>query len=350
MPGMKIIGTGRYLPGEPVPNQALARVMDTNDEWIQQRTGIEQRHFARTGEGASDLALEAARLALADAGLQASDLDYILFNTMTPDHLFPGSGALLGAKLGVQCPALDLRSQCAAFIFSLQMAQGLVATRSAKRILVVGAEAHAGLMPWRAWDVVRGEQERPVDPQEYAFATEHRGWSIIFGDGAGAVILEATEDDSVGVQAVDVSTDGRYAHQLWVPAGFHQLPYIDEQSLQAGRHMLSMEGREIFKHAITKLPRSVRAVCEKGGVALSEVDYFIAHQANQRINDAVVDRLKVDASRAPSNIAQYGNTSGATIPILLDEMKHDGRLQSGQTLCFLALGAGIHWGSAILTT
>lgn len=348
MNGMKIVGTGRFLPGAPVTNQALARVMDTNDEWIEQRTGIKQRHFAADGQGVSDLGAEAARLALADAGLTAKDLDYILFNTMTPEHLFPGSGAVLGSKLGASCPALDLRSQCAAFLFSLQMTQGLIASGAARRILVVGAEAHAGFMPWRDWDILRGTREGKPSEADYQRATHHRGWSIIFGDGAGAVIFEATEDASLGVRATDLHTDGKYANQLWVPAGFHRLPYVDAALLETDAHLPAMEGREIFKHAVTKLPRSVKAACEKAGIGLEQVDYFIAHQANQRINDAITERLGLDPAKVPSNIVNYGNTSGGTIPILLDEMKRDGRLRSGQTLCFLALGAGLHWGASIV--
>ncbi len=349
MQGMKIVGSGRFLPGEPVTNAALSRVMDTNDEWIQQRTGIKQRHFAEVGQGVADLGAEAARLAFADAGIEAKDLDYILFNTMTPDHLFPGSGAVLGALLGSTCPALDLRTQCAAFLFSLQVAQGLIQSGAARRILVVGAEAHAGFMPWRNWDIVRGKSSQKPSEEDFLYATKHRGWSIIFGDGAGALILEASDDPSLGLRSMDLHTDGRYADQLWVPAGFRSLPYMSGQTLEQDAHLPAMEGREIFKHAVTKLPKSV-AACEKAGVALDQVDYFIAHQANQRINDAIVERLGIDAAKVPSNIEQFGNTSGGTIPILMDQMRRDGRLKAGQTLCFLALGAGLHWGAAVVRT
>ncbi len=350
MPGMKIVGTGRFLPGEPVTNAALSRVMDTSDEWIQQRTGIKQRHFADEGQGVSDLAARATELALADAGLSAADLDYILFNTMTPDHLFPGSGAVLGAKIGATCPALDLRTQCAAFLFSLQMAQGLVQSGAARRILVVGAEAHAGFMPWRDWKILRGTSTAKPSEEDFLYATKHRGWSIIFGDGAGAVIFEATDDADLGLRSMDLHTDGRYADQLWVPAGFRSLPYVSEQALRSDAHLPAMEGREIFKHAVTKLPRSVRVACEKAGIGLDEVDFFVAHQANQRINDAIVERLGIDPAKAPSNIELLGNTSGGTIPILLDQLRREGRLPPGLTLCFLALGAGLHWGAAVVKT
>ena len=190
MTGMKIVGTGSFLPGAPVTNEALARVMDTNDEWIRQRTGIASRHFAENGQGAADMAVVASQRALEAAGLEPKDLDYILFNTMTPDHLFPGSGAVLGRLLGTTCPALDLRTQCAAFLFSLQMTSALIQSGGAKRILVVGAEAHAGFMPWRDWDILRGTRSGRPSEADFTYATKHRGWSIIFGDGAGAVIFE----------------------------------------------------------------------------------------------------------------------------------------------------------------
>lgn len=349
MPGIKIIATGSYLPGKPVDNHALSRVMDTNDDWIVQRTGIKQRYFAEEGQGVSDLALEASRRALSSAGLEAKDIDYILFNTMTPDHLFPGSGAVLAGKLGVTCPALDLRTQCAAFLFSLQVAHGLATSNTARRILVVGAEAHAGFMPWKDWDIVRGERDGSPSAKDYEYANEHRGWSIIFGDGAGAVIFEATSQEQ-GLVASDLHSDGRFADQLWVKAGFRSLPFLSEGTLQKGEHLPSMEGREVFKHAVTKLPKSVKAACAGAGVELSDIDWFVAHQANQRINDAIAERLGVNLAKVPSNIERLGNTSGATIPILLDEMKRDGKLGKGQILCFLALGAGLHWGASIFRT
>lgn len=346
---MKIIGTGAYLPGEPVTNADLARVMDTSDEWILQRTGIAQRHFCEPGQGPADLAEHASRRALEAAALDPSGIDYVLFSTMTPDHIFPGSGPLLTARLGCgTVPALDLRTQCAAFPFSLQVADGLLKAGAARRILIVGAEAHAGLMPWRDWDILRGHRSGTPDKSSFAFATAHRGWSILFGDGAGAVIVEGCDEPGSGLVAIDLHTDGRYAQQLCVPAGFRNQPYASAAELDAGSFYPSMDGREIFKHAVTKLPRSVRAVCAKADVSLDDVDWFIAHQANARINDAICERLKVSAERAPSNIDRCGNTSGATIPILVDEMRRDGRLRDGQLACFLALGAGLHWGSALV--
>lgn len=347
MSGITIIGSGRYLPGEPYTNSDLSRVMDTNDEWIRQRTGISQRHFCPDGQGCSDLALPAAQAALENAGKTAADLDYILFNTMTPDHILPGSGPLLAAALGCEgTPALDLRAQCAAMVYSFQLADALLKTDTVKTILIVGAEAHAGLMPWSNWDALRGKGE--VSTEEFDRATAGRGYAIVFGDGAGALVVEKGGDERTGLLAVDINSNGALAKELVIPAGFRKRPYATAEGVHRDKFLPYMNGREIFRHAVSKLPQTVRAACAKAEVSLDEVDWFIAHQANDRINNVVRDRLGVPAEKVPSNIANYGNTSGATIPILVDEMRRDGRLKPGQLVCFLALGAGLHWGAAVM--
>jgi 3-oxoacyl-[acyl-carrier-protein] synthase-3 len=347
MPGLSIVGTGRHLPGRPYTNHDLARVLDTNDEWIRQRTGIAQRHFAPRGIGAADLGLEAARQALLGANLEPGDLDYILFNTMTPDHLFPGSGTLLGAKLGcVGVPALDLRAQCAAMLYSFQVAESLLNAGAARRILIVGAEVHAAVMPWRDWDVLEGTSDKKPSAEDFERATKHRGWAVVFGDGAGAIVVERAERPGVGIVAVDLHSDGTHAEELCLPAGFRVRTTNGE--VHEDDFLIRMQGREVFRQAVQKLPRSVELVCQKAGIEIGAVDWFVAHQANRRINDAVCERLNVLPERMPCNIERYGNTSGATIPILLDEMRRDGRLQSGQLVCLLALGAGFHWGSVLI--
>jgi 3-oxoacyl-[acyl-carrier-protein] synthase III len=350
MSGIRIVGTGRHLPGRPYTNHDLARVMDTDDAWIRKRTGIVTRHYCPEGQGVSDLALPAAEAALKSAGRSPEDVDYVLFNTMTPDHVFPGSGPLLAARLGcVGVPALDIRTQCAAMIYSLELANALVSTGSARTVLVVGAEAHAGFMPWRDWDVLEGtKSERPPEA-DWRRATEHRGLAILFGDGAGAFLIERSEGGA-GLLALDLHSDGRYANKLHIRAGFRTRPFISQTTVDEDLMIPAMEGRDVFRHAVEKLPRSVHTVCAKAKVKLEQIDWFIAHQANQRINDAVRERLGVPAEKVPSNIERYGNTSAATIPILLDEMRQDGRLKADQLVCFLALGAGLHWGSAILRT
>lgn len=347
MSGITIVGSGRYLPGQPYTNQDLARVMDTSDEWIRQRTGIERRHFCPEGQGVSDLALPASLLALESAGREAKDVDYIIFNTMTPDHILPGSGPLLGAKLGCPgTPALDVRAQCAAMIYSLQLADALLKTDSVRTILIVGAEAHAGFMPWQNWDVLEGSAT--ASREDWERATLHRGYAVIFGDGAGALVVERSQVPGAGLLAVDLHSDGRYTDELAIPAGFRRRPYISDATLDEFEYLPRMNGREVFRHAVSKLPETVRTACARAGVSLDEVDWFIAHQANDRINRVVRDRLGVPAEKVPSNIATYGNTSAATIPILVDEMRRDQRLRPGQLVCFLALGAGLHWGAAVI--
>lgn len=349
MPGITIVGSGHFVPGEPVTNAALSRVMDTDDAWIKKRTGIAQRHFAPEGVGASDLAVEASRRAIQDAGLTPGDIDYILFSTMTPDYLFPGSGGLLGSKLGIPgVPALDLRQQCCAMPFAFQVADGLVTAGAAQNVLVVGAEAHAGFMPWRDWDVVEGRAERRPEPADYDRATRHRSLAILFGDGASALVMRRAPAGR-GLIGVEVHTDGAAAQQIYIEGGgFRRRPYWSPQMFEDELHIPSMDGRELFKNAVTKLPAVVRSLCKTHGVALDQIDWFIAHQANDRINLAVVDALGVPPSKVPSNIARFGNTSSATIGILMDELRREGRVKPGELLCFLALGSGLHWGAALM--
>src|SRR5580698_1354729 len=219
MMGFEIIGTGHYVPGKPVTNDDLTRVMDTSDEWIFRRSGIRQRHYAPEGVGASDLGVEAAKRAIEMAGISPKQIDYILFATMTPDYIIPGPGALLGAKLGLEgVPALDIRQQCGAMIFTLQLVDSLIKSGAAKTILFVGAEAHAGFMPWEDWDVLEGKSDRVVTPEAREKANKHRALAVLFGDGAGAILFRAT-DREAGLVGLKVHTDGRFAELLYVPGG-----------------------------------------------------------------------------------------------------------------------------------
>jgi 3-oxoacyl-[acyl-carrier-protein] synthase-3 len=350
MSGVTIIGTGHYVPGEPVTNDAIARVIDTSDEWIQTRTGIKQRYFARDGQGASDLAVEAAKNALDDAGIEASDIDYIIFATMTPDHFFPGSGPLLGAKLGIAgIPALDIRQQCAAMPYAFQLANGLVQSGAAATILLVGAEVHAGFMPWTDWDVVRSEAEREVTAEAFQRANRHRGLAIIFGDGAAAMVLRKSEVPDGGFIGAELHSDGDSFDHLYVPGcGFRSIPYVSPESLAAEEHIPQMRGPSLLKKAVKTLSQTVRSLCETYSISQDDIDCFIAHQANDRINQAVRQALRIPPEKIPSNIARYGNTSAATIGILTDELRRDGTIREGDLLCFLALGAGLNWGAALL--
>ncbi|MGD8609305.1 MAG: 3-oxoacyl-[acyl-carrier-protein] synthase III C-terminal domain-containing protein [Myxococcales bacterium] len=350
MNGITIVGTGRYLPGKPVMNDALARVMDTSDEWIRARTGIAQRHFADDGEGPSDLAVEACKVAFDDAGIAPNDVDYVIFATMTPEHFFPGSGPLLGAKLGIRgTPALDIRQQCAAIPYALQLANSLVQSGAAETILLVGAEVHAGFMPWNDWNLVRGEGDGDVPREAFERANRHRGLAVVFGDGASAMVLRPSPSPDRGYIGAELHSDGDAFDHLFVPGvGFRHIPYVTEASLRADEHIPRMQGPSLLKKAARTLSRTVRSICKAHGITQDDVDCFIAHQANDRINGAVREILKIPIEKMPSNIARYGNTSAATIGILTDELRRERRIQEGDLLCFLALGAGLNWGAALM--
>jgi len=350
MPGITIIGSGSFAPGEPVKNQALTRVMETDDEWIKRRTGIEQRHFAKDGQGASDIAKVAAERALENAGISASDLDYIIFCTMTPDYIFPGSGGLLGAKLGIPgVPALDIRQQCAAMPFAFQLADGLAATSSNKTILVVGAEAHAGFMPWRDWSFLEEGAEGQASGEVFELASRHRGLTVLFGDGAGALVMRRSTTEGHGLLISEVHTDGNAYDYMYVQAGgFRRRPYFTKEQIDAEEHIPSMKGADLFKAAVHRLPEVIRSVCARTNIDPKEIDVFVPHQANDRINQAVAKALGVAEDKVVGNIARYGNTSGGTIPILVDECLRSGRIQKGQLVCFVALGSGLHWGASLM--
>ena len=350
MSGITIIGSGRHVPGDPIPNAALARVMDTSDAWIEARTGIRQRYFAQDGEGASDLAVHASKRAIEDAGIEATDIDYIIFATMTPDHYFPGCGPLLGAKLGLTgTPALDIRQQCAAVPFGLQLADSLAQSGAAETILLVGADAHAGFMPWTDWDIVRGQTDRKVSAEAYARASKHRGVAVVFGDGAAAMVLRRSDAPNAGFIGAELHSDGASFDHLFVPAvGFNRVPYVTAESVLADEHIPQMRGPSLLKKAVYTLSRTVTSLCGAHGVSQDDVDCFIAHQANDRINRAVREALGIAPKKIPSNIARYGNTSAATVGILTDELRREGAIGEGDLVCFVGLGAGLNWGAALM--
>jgi 3-oxoacyl-[acyl-carrier-protein] synthase-3 len=346
--GFEILGTGHHVPGTPVTNDQLSRVMTTSDAWIYPRSGIKQRHYAPDGVGVSDLACEASKRAIESAGIDPREIDYIVFATMTPDYVFPGPGALLGAKLGIPgVPALDIRQQCAAMLFGLQTINGLIQTGAAKTILFIGAEAHAGFMPWEDWSALDPESGREATPEAREKADRHRHLAVLFGDGAGALLVRATDRDA-GLKGIQICSDGRFAQLLYVPGGgFRTRPYWKPGSYEEDAHIPRMDGKELFKFAVTKLPKTAREVCARHGVELDQIDVFLAHQANQRINEYIRKDLGVPRHKLPSNIERFGNTSGATIPILLDEEMRAGRVKKGQLAMVLALGTGVHWGCAL---
>jgi len=326
-----IRGTGRYLPPRIVTNEDMTQWMDTTDEWIRQRTGIEQRHWipAEGGVGASDLGLEASKIALQRAGWQARDLDLIIFATLSPDIFFPGSGCLMQHKLGLTAtPALDIRQQCTGFLYGLTTADAYIRSGLANRILLVGAEVHStGLN----------------------ISTEGRDVAVIFGDGAGAVCLEGIEtEDPVGILASALHANGEFAESLMVEAGTSRLnPRISHELLDQGRHWPKMDGKTIFKLAVQKLPEVTLEALEKAALPLSDVDLFIPHQANLRINQFYQQSMKLTDGKVFNNIQRYGNTTAASIPIAFDEALEMELIGDGSTVLFLGLGAGLTWGAVI---
>jgi 3-oxoacyl-[acyl-carrier-protein] synthase III len=330
MPRSEFISTGFHVPERVVTNDELAESWNTSDEWIRERTGIEQRRWVRWGqEAGSDLALTAARTALERAGMEADELDCIVYATLSPDYFFPGSGVFLQRKLGVPgIPAIDIRTQCSGFLYGLSVADAWIRSGQYRRVLLVGAEVHSTGM----------NMDPDPDPIQY-----------LFGDGAGAVILGPTDDPDRGVLTLNLHADGTYAEKLWCESDASaRFPRISHEDLDAGRHYPTMDGGVVFRHAVTQMPRSVLAALESQDLGTDDVDLLIAHQANLRINEAVQRRLGLRDDQVYNNIQRYGNTTAATIPIAIDECVQAGRLKRGDLLVLTAFGSGFTWGSAAI--
>lgn len=321
-----------YVPDRVVTNDALAALMDTSDEWIQQRTGIRERRWIVDGQTPADLAAAACEQALQSAELGVQDIDFILLATLSPQHDFPGTSFFLHEKLkAVDVPCIDLRAQCSGFLYALNFADSLILSGKCRRVLVVGCEVHStGL------DV----------------STEGRDVAVIFGDGAGAVILEANEDadDPTGILQVRLHAEGKHAKKLWIdaPSSAEFPQRITHAMLDAGRHFPKMEGRYVFKHAVTRMPEVLLEALSASSIKLDDVGLFLFHQANLRINEFVAEKLEIPASKLFNNIERYGNCSAASIPMLLAEAERDGRLSPGQIVSMTAFGSGFTWGSAVL--
>jgi len=345
----RILGTGFVTGENAVKNDVLAKIMDTDDQWIRERSGVEQRYYVEKGTTTTDLGLGAARKALDDAGVKAEEIDYIVFATMTPDHYFPGCGGILQHRLGLgPIPALDIRQQCTGFIYGLQVTDALLRSGQARTVLLVGAEVHSGYMPWHHWDYVFGRGGEPPSVEEKTWATRFRDRTVLFGDAGGACVLRG-EDGDRGLIGFALHSDGQDFQNLYVPAcGFAQRPYVTESDLREGRHIPEMNGKFVFKMAVTRMPQVVREVCSRNGVEVRQIDLLIAHQANLRINEMVQRALELPDEKVFNNIQRYGNTTAATIPIALDEARKAGRVRPGDLVCFVGLGAGFHWGAAVM--
>jgi 3-oxoacyl-[acyl-carrier-protein] synthase-3 len=342
-----------YVPDGVVTNDRLSLLMDTSDEWIRQRTGIAERHFARRGESSTVLALPAARNALADAGLGAEELDLIVFATMTPDHYFPGNGGLLARALGLQSThAIDISMQCAGFLSGLQIADAFIRSGAARRILLVGAECHASFFPWSEadWAILFGDSDAPASEEGRAWGTAHRDRAVLFGDGAGAFVLDAHDaDDGRGFLGFRMRTDGNHWDKLHVPGGGSaSFPYFSPEMYAANATIPIVEGRQVFRLATTAMPEIVREVLAAHGLGTNDLSVLLMHQANLRINEAVQKHLGLSDEQVFHNIQRYGNTTAATLPLAYHEAKAAGRFGRGDLVGFTALGAGLHWGAALM--
>ena len=348
--GSVIIGTGVALPPHEVTNAQLAEVMDTSDEWIRSRTGVERRRYAAPGVGSVELGAEAVSAALRDADVDPGEVDLLVSATMTPDMFAPGNAPLIQEAAGLgHIAAYDVRQQCAGFLYGLEMANALLETGRASVAVVVGAEVHAGYLPFgpTAWGTLRGTHNGSVDPTEYAKATEGRAWAVLFGDGAGAAVLRRGQEGE-GLLAGRLFSDGAHHDLIHVPGiGFRHQPYIDAAQLEAGMCEPHMNGMELFRQAVRAMPEALVAATGELGLTPADLDVVIAHQANARIVSAVAKQLSVDDDVVPMNIAAHGNTTAATLPILFHELRTAGRTPPGALVGFTAFGAGAHWGASV---
>jgi len=347
-----ITGSGIGLPTHVVTNEALSTLMDTSDEWIRVRSGIQERRYADSGQGSADLGVIASRRAIADAALGPGDIDAVLFATMTPDHVLPGNGPLLQAALGLRdIPTFDLRQQCSGFLYGLELADLLIQSGRYRRVLLVGAEVHTGFMPWHlGWDTLIGREIRGITQAERAENTLSRDRTVLFGDGAGAVVIEGQEGEA-GLGPIRLHTDGSGAGVLTMHgASFKRRPFVSQAQIEAGDTIPVMSGKEVFKAAVTLMPQAVREVCDLAGLAVEDLDLVLVHQANLRIIEGVQKALGLPPDKVPHNIEHYGNTTAATLPLLFHECRTQGLIQPGMTLAFTALGSGLHWGAALYRT
>ncbi|MHB8878896.1 MAG: beta-ketoacyl-ACP synthase III [Myxococcaceae bacterium] len=321
----KIIGTGSYAPAKVLTNKDLEALVKTSDAWIVERTGIRQRHVAAEGEAASDLALVASQRALELSGTRADELDLIIVGTISADMPMPSCAVFLQAKLGARKAfAFDVSAACAGSIYALAVADQFIRTGQAKRALIVGVEVLTRIVDW-----------------------EDRNTCVLFGDGAGAMVLAPSDDEGHGILSTHLHSDGTAAPMLWIPGGGSKTP-LTHQALDQKLDKVSMNGKEVFKYAVRALTELTREALLANGMTSADVDHVIAHQANIRIIDAVLERIGVPREKCWLNIEKYGNTSSASLPMSLDEANRAGKLRPGDVIAMMAIGAGIAWGGAVV--
>jgi 3-oxoacyl-[acyl-carrier-protein] synthase III len=320
-----ITGTGRSLPSQVLTNEDLTHMVETSDEWITTRTGIKQRHKAAPGEYTSTFATAAGRRALERAQLSAEELDLIICATVCPDQALPSTAVFIQSQLGAKkAAAFDLVAACSGFLYSLTVANQFIASGLYQNILVIGVEVLS----------------RYVDYTD-------RATCVLFGDGAGAAVIQRSPDPHRGVLATRIQSDGDLASVLYTPGGGTRIP-ASRESVESGQHFIKMKGNELFKVAVRSMEDTARRLLDEQKMSANDIDLFVPHQANQRITDAVAERLCVPAEKVYSNIAHTGNTSAASIPICLDELVEAGRLQPGTTLLMTSFGAGVTWGGVLM--
>jgi 3-oxoacyl-[acyl-carrier-protein] synthase-3 len=322
----RILGTGHYLPAKVVTNADLARTIETSDEWIATRTGIRQRHIAAPDEATSDMATAAARSALEAAGVSAKEIDLIIVATVSPDMQLPATAMFVQRNLGTRpdCPGFDLAAACAGFIYGLSVADAYVRAGTARYVLVIGVELLSRIIDWK-----------------------DRNTCVLFGDGAGAVLVGPSEDPERGVLSTHLFADGTQIESLYIPAGGTRTP-LTHELLEQRKHLVHMAGKEVFKYAVRALSSSGQAALDANGIGPEQVDWLIPHQANLRIIEGVMQRTGIPADRCYVNIERTANTSSASVPIALDQAVREGKVTPGQTLLFCALGGGFAWGSALV--
>lgn len=322
MQGVRIAGVGHYAPARVLTNADLEKMFDTSDEWIVTRTGMRERRIARDDEPTSEMALAASRAALDRAGVTAKDIDCIIVATVTPDYIFPATACILGSKLGVDgTPAFDIEIACSGFIYGLAVGSSMIRSGLYRRMLLVGAEKLSSIMDY-----------------------EDRSTSILFGDGAGAVVLEAADEDSF-LSAV-LGANGSDPTALYIPRGGTAGPLTPED-ITARRNKVAQNGREVFRFAVSKMIEASDAALAKANLTYADVDFMIPHQANQRIIDAAAKHMDLPSEKLIVNIDRYGNTSAASIPIALSETFEAGRLKKGDTIVFVGFGGGLSWGALV---
>jgi 3-oxoacyl-[acyl-carrier-protein] synthase III len=316
----RITGTGRCLPDKVLTNADLEKIVETSDEWIRTRTGIERRHIVADDETNLDLCERASKQAMEAAGVKPEDIDLVIVGTTTPDQVFPNMGCLLQRRLGIHGPmAFSLEAACTGFIYALSIADKFVKTGASRRALVVGAETLSRMVDWK-----------------------DRGTCVLFGDGAGAVVLEAS--DQPGIISTHLHADGQYADLLYFPSGVSKRP----EDFHARRDYIQMKGNEVFKVAVTKLGEIVMEALEANHMKGEDIDWLIPHQANLRIIEATAKKLKMPMERVVLTVQDHGNTSTASVPMALDVAVRDGRIKRGQTLMLEAFGGGFTWGAALI--